>query len=105
MATALPSPPTSLAACLSSSKVHEKQLREAAAGNSKMEWLHVGMTGLSGKCHPMMDGVDTAREVLKLMVYSVPEKTRPRCVTGESERLVNRDGDKTAQSFRKDGRC
>ena len=45
---------------------HEKKLREAAADNSKMEWLNVSMTGLSGKCHPIMADVATAREVQKL---------------------------------------
>ena len=45
---------------------HEKLLREAAATNSKMEWLNVSMTGLTGKCHPIMDNIYTAREVEKL---------------------------------------
>ena len=45
---------------------HEKSLRVAAANNSKMEWLNVSMVGLMGKCHPIMDNITTAREVLKM---------------------------------------
>ena len=45
---------------------HEKLLRDAAANNSKMEWLNVSMIGLMGKCHPIMDNIYMAREVEKL---------------------------------------
>ena len=31
-----------------------------------MEWLNVSMVGLTGKCHPIMDNITTAREVQKL---------------------------------------
>ena len=45
---------------------HEKVLREDANCNSKMTWLNVSVTGLSGRHHPVLDGVITAQEVKKV---------------------------------------
>ena len=45
---------------------HEKQLRDAAATNSKMTWLNVSMMGLQGKPHPIFRDVSTADQVRKL---------------------------------------
>ena len=45
---------------------HEKQLRDAAATNSKMTWLNVSMLGLQGKPHPIFRDVSTADQVRKL---------------------------------------
>ena len=45
---------------------HEKQLREAATGNWKMDLFNVQMSSLRGKPHPILTGVDTVRQVMKL---------------------------------------
>ena len=45
---------------------HEQLLREKARQNSKMEYLNVELTGLTGRSHPILSGVNTAREVEKL---------------------------------------
>ena len=45
---------------------HEKQFRDAALTNSKMEWLNISLLGLQGKAHPMFHGVSTADQVKKL---------------------------------------
>ena len=45
---------------------HEKQLRDAASNNSKMEWFNVNMLGLDGKVHPIFRDISTAEQVKKL---------------------------------------
>ena len=42
---------------------HEKNLREMAKNNSKMQWLNVSMTGLSGNSHPILHNIHTTRQV------------------------------------------
>ena len=42
---------------------HEKQLRTAANNNSKMKYLNVKTTGLNGRPHPALLGVNTTQGV------------------------------------------
>ena len=63
-----------------------------------MEWLHVDMTGLLGKCHPIMDNITTAREVMKLRpalkmlagdYYTGAVKPKQRSVSSECKLCQN----------------
>ena len=45
-----------------------RQSHQSQLSKIEYEWIHVGMTGLLAKCHPVMDmdSITTAREVMKL---------------------------------------
>ena len=45
---------------------HEKELRNLAATNSKMNYLNVSLAGLRGKHHPSLSNLITTEEVRKL---------------------------------------
>ena len=45
---------------------HEKELRQLAQNNSKMEYLNVQVQGLSGLPHPALRNILTTRDVLRL---------------------------------------
>ena len=48
---------------------HEKELRSLALNNSKMRFLNVQATGLSGHPHPALQNLLTTRDVLKLRAH------------------------------------
>ena len=48
---------------------HEQKLRNLAQNNSKMEFLNVGLLGLSGKPHPIICGVRDSRDIPKLRIH------------------------------------
>ena len=45
---------------------HEAELRSRARANSKLKFLNVQIRGLSGRHHPVLTGVNTTRDVVKL---------------------------------------
>ena len=47
----------------------EKKWRNLASNNSKMEFLNVQLSGLSGKPHPVLTSVCTTRDVTKLRIH------------------------------------
>ena len=55
---------------------HERQLRDRAINNSKMSFINVSTTGLSGKCHPILRNIVTTVDV---------KAARPviKCLTGD----------------------
>ena len=48
---------------------HEKTLREAARNNSKMIYLNVKLTGLSGRPHPILHNICTTQDAKKLRLH------------------------------------
>ena len=55
---------------------HEKSLREKASINSKMTFMNVAVTGLTGRSHPILSGIVTVDEV---------KAAKPviKCLTGD----------------------
>ena len=47
---------------------HEKALRERAEENSKMKYLNVQLSGLSGRPHPVLLNIHTTQDVKKLRI-------------------------------------
>ena len=45
---------------------HEALLRRKALSNSKVPFLNIQLTGLAGRHHPILSGVHTAQDVVKL---------------------------------------
>ena len=45
---------------------HEADLRAKAQKNTKLTFLNVQLRGLSGRCHPVLAGVNTTQDVVKL---------------------------------------
>ena len=45
---------------------HEALLRRKALSNSKLTFLNIQLTGLAGRHHPILSGVHTAQDVVKL---------------------------------------
>jgi hypothetical protein len=48
---------------------HEKELKNQASGNSKMQYLHVSLSGLRGRHHPCLSNIVTTEEVRKLRLH------------------------------------
>ena len=48
---------------------HERKLRDKAATNSKLGFLNVKASGLSGRPHPVLFGVFTTQEVMRTRVH------------------------------------
>ena len=48
---------------------HEQKLRNLAQNNSKMEFMNVGLLGLSGKPHPIISGIRDSRDIPKLRMH------------------------------------
>jgi hypothetical protein len=48
---------------------HEQKLRNLAQNNSKMEFMNVGLLGLSGKPHPIISGIRDSRDISKLRMH------------------------------------
>ena len=58
--------------CLIKSRVtiwHEVHLRQLSCSNSKMKYLNVELTGLSGAPHPALRDIRTSQEVKKLRIH------------------------------------
>ena len=47
----------------------EKELREIAECNSRMNFLNVKLLGLSGQAHPVLQGINTTQDVRKLRTH------------------------------------
>ena len=45
---------------------HEADLRKKALTNSKLNFLNVQITGLSGRCHPILSDIHTTQDVVRL---------------------------------------
>ena len=48
---------------------HEKKLRNMAEANSKMTYLNVRMLGLSGRPHPVLQGINSTQDANKLRLH------------------------------------
>ena len=48
---------------------HEQKLRKAASNNSKMKYLNVELSGLSGRHHPILQNICTTQEAKKLRLH------------------------------------
>ena len=48
---------------------HERLLKEHAAANSKMKYLNVQLTGLSGNPHPALHNIYTTQQAKKLRLH------------------------------------
>ena len=48
---------------------HEKRLRDKAEDNSKMIYLNVSLSGLSGRPHPVLHNIQTTQDVKKLRIH------------------------------------
>ena len=46
---------------------HEKELRTAAANNSKMKYLNINLYGLTGRCHPAISSNIITTDDVKMM--------------------------------------
>ena len=49
---------------------HEKRLRESSLRNSKMGYLNVELTGLSGRPHPILQNIFTTQDAMKLRLHT-----------------------------------
>ena len=47
----------------------ERELREKAEGNSRMNFLNVKLMGLSGQPHPALQGINNTQDARKLRTY------------------------------------
>ena len=72
---------------------HEQKLRNLAQNNSKMEFLNVGLLGLSGKPHPIISGIRDSRDIPKLRMHL-------KFLTGD---IVT--GERLAKNRGSDSRC
>ena len=45
---------------------HEAVLRKKALTNSKLKFLNVQITGLAGRCHPVLSDINTTQDVVRL---------------------------------------
>ena len=48
---------------------YEKELRSAAIANSKMQYLNVSLSGLSGHSHPVLHNILTTQDAKKLRLH------------------------------------
>ena len=48
---------------------HERQLRELSVKNSKMRYLNVQLSGLSGRLHPVLHNIFTTQDAKKLRLH------------------------------------
>ena len=48
---------------------HEQELRRISLGNSKMQYLNVQLTGLTGRPHPVLHNILTTQDAKKLRLH------------------------------------
>ena len=71
---------------------HESVWRQKAEHNSKLEFLHVQGTGLSGRPHPVLSGVLTTQDVVRARVHI-------KMLAGDYPCYFNMGSDRKQDSF------